>query len=104
MQEIDSSATCSLSLTRRSSDLSVKLVATGAITNSGAATLAIDTATNNGNINLSGAHPGETEANALTVSQGTRTLDLTASTGGIYVTQTLGNLLTSKVTTLTASG
>ena len=82
---------------------SANLTAAGAITH-GAATTDIDTsAAANGAITLNAASLGAA-GNSLELNPGTGALGLTASSGGIFVDLSAGNLSTSQITTLSAAG
>ena len=73
----------------------------GSIALGSATGAAIDTSAGSGAISLSGTSIG-THASPVTFSEGTGNLNLTASTGGIYVNQVAGDLATSQITTLSA--
>jgi filamentous hemagglutinin family protein len=75
---------------------SATLSATGAIT-SGTAATDIDTSAANGAISLTGASIGAA-GNAMELAPGTGAVSATASTGGIFIDQSAGNLQTSKYT------
>ncbi len=75
---------------------SASLSASGAVTGSSGTATDIDTSTANGAITLSGTSLGAS-GQPLQLRPGTGTLDLTASTGGVFVNLDAGDLLSSRL-------